>query len=44
MKERKEPWRIAAFAISVLYIAYLWGKKDTLQPCMRPRPQSRCSR
>ena len=28
MKERKEPWRIAAFAISVLYIAYLWGKKD----------------
>ena len=28
MKEKKEPWRIAVFALSVLYIVYMWVKKD----------------
>ena len=27
-KKKKEPWRIAAFSISVLVIVVLWSKKD----------------
>ena len=26
--KKKEPWRIAVFIISVLYIVFMWVKKD----------------
>ena len=27
-KPKKEPWRIAVAAVAVLYIVFLWAKKD----------------
>ena len=27
-KNKKEPWRIAAFIISVIFIVFMWIKKD----------------
>ena len=30
-KTRKQPWRIAVFALSVCVIVYLWAEKDIKQ-------------
>ncbi len=30
IKNKKEPWRIIVFVIAVLFIAFMWIKKDVL--------------
>ena len=29
--KKKEPWRIVAFVLAVVYIVYMWVEKDILE-------------
>ena len=31
MKNKEEPWRIAAFVISLLFIVFMWIKNDVVE-------------